>query len=384
MNSNNIKLMKHLNIRIVLVLFVTITSVKVFSQVVIENEDGIGIKYELSDDGASVVNVSSIPSSIATGECFELNIPESVTYNGKIYSVYRISLSKILNSQDPAYYISKLYIPQSIKQISGNRFQERLKTLIFENISKISYRASSIFSSCKLENVIVKHINGPDDYSYRFGTSYMSNQSDIYSENTYKHANLFVPVGTWADFAYTTNRIPGWGNFIHIHEMAMETEELSESRAYTLLDTKSFNYYVYDVANNRITLRGSHSNIEESNPNNSWQVIKKDDGIALYNIGAKRYIALTAKGEIELSTLPTILPLENDNNGIVIGGTQFGFVLNENVSIDQSVNAIEEDFSDKPYVKKIFNLSGQSQNSPQKGINIVRMSNGKIKKVLAR
>lgn len=78
------------------------------------------------------------------------------------------------------------------------------------------------------------------------------------------------------------------------------------------------------------------------------------------------------------------MPLENDNNGIVIGGTQFGFVLNENVSIDQSVNAIEEDFSDKPYVKKIFNLSGQSQNSPQKGINIVRMSNGKIKKVLAR
>lgn len=94
MNSNNIKLMKHLNIRIMLVLFVTITSLKVSSKVVIENEDGIGIEYDLSDDGASVINISSTPSSIATGECFELNIPESVTYNGKIYSVYRIDLYK--------------------------------------------------------------------------------------------------------------------------------------------------------------------------------------------------------------------------------------------------------------------------------------------------
>lgn len=384
MNSNNIKLMKHLNIRIVLVLFVTITSVKVFSQVVIENEDGIGIKYELSDDGASVVNVSSIPSSIATGECFELNIPESVTYNGKIYSVYRISLSKILNSQDPAYYISKLYIPQSIKQISGNRFQERLKTLIFENISKISYRASSIFSSCKLENVIVKHINDPDDYSYRFGTSYMSNQSDIYSENTYKHANLFVPVGTWADFAYTTNRIPGWSNFIHIREMAMDIEELSESRAYTLLDTKSFNYYVYDVVNNRITLRGAHSNFDESSPCNSWQIVKINDGFALYNIGAKRYATLTTNGELELSIVPCILPMGNASNGITTGNLLLGFVLNENVNIDQSVTSIGKKVIYGKSTAKYYTIDGRSSDVPHKGLNIVHMNNGETKKILVK
>ncbi len=382
MNSNKIKLMKHLNIRIMLVLFVTITSVKVSSKVVIENEDGIGIEYGFSDDGAIVENISSIPSTIATGECFELYIPESVTYNGNIYSVYRISLATN-NLNYLAYYISKLYIPQSIKQISG-RFEERLKTLIFENISKINYRASYIFGSCKLEDVIVKHINDPDDYYDRFGSSYSANQTDIFSENTYKHANLFVPVGTWADFAYTTNHIPGWSNFIHIREMAMDTEGLSESIAYTLLDTKSFNYYVYDVVNNRITSRGSHSNFDESSPYNSWQIVKTDDGFALYNIGAKRYATLTSNGELGLSIVPTILPMGNTSNGITVGNLQFGFVLNENVNIDQSVTSIGKKIINENSIAKYYTIDGRSCNVPHKGLNIVRMNNGETKKILVK
>ncbi|MBQ9231563.1 MAG: hypothetical protein IJ190_10380 [Prevotella sp.] len=373
--------MKHLNIRIILVLFVTITSVKVSSKVVIENEDGIGIEYNLSDEGASVINISSIPSSIATGECFELYIPESVTYNGNIYSVYGISLAGNLNYQ--AYYISKLYIPQSIKQISG-LFRERLKTLIFENISKIFYGGSSIFYSCKLENVIVKHINDPDDYYDRFGSVYTNYQTDIFTQNTYKHANLFVPVGTWADFAYTENRIPGWSNFIHIREMAMDVEGLSESKAYALIDTKNFNYYVYDVVNNHITSRGSHSNFDESSPYNSWQIVKTDDGFALYNIGAKRYATLTTNGELDLSIVPTILPMENASNGITMGNSQFGFVLNENVNIDQSVTSIGKKVIYENSIAKYYTLDGRNSDVPHKGLNIVRMRNGETKKILVK
>ena len=386
MNSNKIKLMKHLNIRILLVFFATMTSIKVSSDTfTVENKDGIGIQYEyIYDDTGfpkcvAIVGISSLPSSIALGEYFELNIPESIIYNENEYSVTAIKMRG-----DYVFFISKLYIPQSIKQISGNRFQERLKTLIFENISEISYRASSIFSSCKLENVIVKHINDPDDYYYRFGTSYTSNQSDIYSENTYKHANLFVPVGTWADFAYTTNRIPGWGNFIHIREMAMETEELSESRAYTLLDTKSFNYYVYDVVNNRITSRGSHSNFDESNPNNSWQIIKIDNSFALYNIGAKRYATFTTNGELELSIVPSILPMEDASNGIAVGNSQFGFVLNENVNIDQSVTSIGKKVIKEKSIAKYYTIDGLNSDVPHKGLNIVRMNNGETKKILVK
>lgn len=382
MNSNNNnKIMKHLNIRIMLAIVATMTSVKV-SSFTVENKDGIGIEYDYNGDGngVEIVGISSLPSSIALGEYYELNIPESIIYNENEYSVIKMRIN-VKNVGDAVSFISKMYIPQSIKSISG-RFPESLKTLIFENISDITYTTSYMFWSCKLENVIVKHLS---DDSYReFGGPYSSNQTDVYSENTYKHANLFVPVGTWADFAYTTNIIPGWSNFIHIREMSMDTEELSESRAYTLLDTKNFNYYVYDVVNNRITLRGSHSNFDESSPYNCWQIIKIDNGFALYNIGAKRYATLTTNGELELSIVPSIMPMENASNGITVGNSQFGFVLNENVSIDQSVTSIGKRVIYENSIVKYYTIDGRSSDIPHKGLNIIRMNNGETKKILVK
>lgn len=361
-----------------LVIVVTMTSLKVSSTVTVENEDGIGIEYEFFDDGVSVYDISSLPSSIAEDDFFTLNIPESIIVDGKTYAVTRINWRRN-STLTFRIRVSKLYIPQSIKIISSG-FSDYLKTVIFENISGISYRSSYIFSNSHLENVIIKHIN--DDN--RFGTAYTGYISDIFSENSYKHAILYVPVGTWSDFAYTNNKIPGWSNFIHIREMTMETEGLSEAKAYTMLDTKTFSYLVYDVINNSITSRGGHSNLDESSPNNSWQIIKNGNSVSLYNIGAKRFIAISSNGEMSLSTVPIVLPMTNTSNGIVIGNTQYGFVLNENVSIDQNVTSIEQQPFETAIINHYYNLNGQETSQPHKGINIMKMSNGKTKKVLVK
>lgn len=369
--------MKHLNIKLILTLLFSFVCINVFS-IEVENEDGIVISYWTNSTGLTVQSIVSLPPTI-TSDDYELKIPESITYNGNVIPVTNIDIIE----SELKYRMSKLYIPKSIKGISGT-FSENLKNIIFENISGIVYNVSSIFSHCKLENVVVNHFD--KDAYHRFGTPYTSGQYDIFSENTYKQANLFVPVGTWADFAYTTTRIPGWSNFVHIREMAMNTQELSESRAYTLLDTKKFGFYVYDAVNNRITLRGTHANIDESNPNNSWQIIKNSNNYYLYNIGAKRYATISSNGVIYLSTVPIALAIKNDKYGITIGNgeNKYAFLLNDNISIDYNVTAIEDNISNEFYTKKIFNLNGLSLKSPQKGINIINTKNGKTKKVIVK
>lgn len=361
-----------------LVIVVTMTSLKVSSTVTVENEDGIGIEYYIYDTGeAYMYDITSLPSSIAEDDYFTLNIPESIIVDGKTFAVTRIDLNQ-KNVSPLVSRISKLYIPKSIKEIRGY-FQTNLQSVIFENISGIEYSGLG-FSYCRLENVIVKHISY--DYRNQFGRSLSS--QNIFRENTYKHAILYVPVGTWSDFAYAENKIPGWSNFIHIREMTMETEGLSEAKAYTMLDTKTFSYLVYDVINNSITSRGGHSNLDESSPNNSWQIIKNGNSVSLYNIGAKRFIAISSNGEMSLSTVPIVLPMTNTSNGIVIGNTQYGFVLNENVSIDQNVTSIEQQPFETAIINHYYNLNGQETSQPHKGINIMKMSNGKTKKVLVK
>lgn len=386
--------MKHLNIRICLVIITVMTSVGVSSskvvqneddfedqvfEVVVENRDGIGINYNCYKDKyiAYVKTISSLPSSIAENEYFELNIPESFSFNGNEYSV--IGIQGIGSGYGS--FISKIYIPLSIKDILC-KFGSNLNTIIFENIN-LNFHDS--FYYCKLQNVIIKNLDD-EGVSGRFG-KWDYNSEGFFNENALRHATLYVPSGTWSEFAYrtlTTGAYPGWSNFIHIREMAMETEELSESRAYTLLDTKSFNYYVYDVVNNRITSRGSHSNFDESNPNNSWQIIKIDNSFALYNIGAKRYATFTTNGELELSIVPSILPMEDASNGIAVGNSQFGFVLNENVNIDQSVTSIGKKVIKEKSIAKYYTIDGRNSDVPHKGLNIVRMNNGETKKILVK
>jgi len=56
--------------------------------------------------------------------------------------------------------------------------------------------------------------------------------SGISSTYTYNHATLYVPEGSYWDYAYTA----GWGEFIHMKEMAMTDETLASSKAYMIAD----------------------------------------------------------------------------------------------------------------------------------------------------
>ena len=73
---------------------------------------------------------------------------------------------------------------------------------------------------------------------------------NAFSDRTYQHAMLYIPEGTCGKAVYDGD----WYQFNNIRETAMKAESLSPSRAYTLMDTKTFGYAVYDAASDEVKM----------------------------------------------------------------------------------------------------------------------------------
>ena len=203
-----------------------------------------------------------------------------------------------------------------------------------------------------------------------------------FSVPTYQHAVLYVPAGQRWDVIYGGN---GWFQFNNIREIVMDSRELTSDKAYMLMNTKTCNYTVYDVVNSRLTRVKSLYDMEEDNPANSWQIVKRNDKNYLYNIGARKYAFISANGEFALSSDPVHINIQENENGIIIGGNleqSWAFVLNEKVQADANVTGIAGLGIDNGEIKEYFNVDGQHLTKPQKGVNIIRTSDGKTKKVI--
>ncbi len=117
----------------------------------------------------------------------------------------------------------------------------------------------------------------------------------------------------------------------------MAEEQLSMLQAYTLMDASTFAYSVYDPVNNCIGTIASVSGIDENNPNHSWQVIEADGSRYLYNVGAKKFVVVSANDSFALTDTPTSINMENGENGIIIGAQttkQWALVNNERLSAE--------------------------------------------------
>ena len=225
-----------------------------------------------------------------------LNIPVTVTLGGMDFHVTNIADSAFIGCE----HLVSVRIPESITHIG-----------------------KEAFTGCLLQNVFT-------------GNTDIQLEANSFSQATYNHSMLYVPVGKWFDAVFYGDL---W-RFINIREAATKTEELSFEQAYTLMDAKDFCYVVYDVVNDAVKTQNTFYQIEESSPNNSWQFVKLNGKYGLYNIGAKRYALFNPDGKISLSNTPVPLDLTNGKNGIVIGSevtTSWNLVLNDKVSIDLNV-----------------------------------------------
>lgn len=125
--------------------------------------------------------------------------------------------------------------------------------------------------------------------------------------------------------------------------------------------------------------------MDDQDLNNNWQLVKQNGNSYLYNMGAKKYVSFNADGQLVLSTNAVPVTLKEGDNGIVIGEDskhQWGFVKNSNLG---DVTAIELQFStDRSTQGVYYSVDGKRITTPQRGLNIVKTGDGRVKKIFIK
>lgn len=192
-------------------------------------------------------------------------------------------------------------------------------------------------------------------------------------------------MGAWDAYAYDN----AWYKFINIRETATTQEETTSTNAYTLMDTKSFSYAVYDPVNGNIRMVSSVT-VDESDPNHCWQTITVDGQQYLYNLGAKKFAVPSTDGSsFTLSGGIGNVTITDGENGLIINGhseAQWAMVLDDRMGTDseleETITAVKGIGNTSHSIRDIYDLSGRQQTKSAKGINIIRFSDGSTKKVL--
>ena len=294
-------------------------------------------------------------------EITALNVPESVTDIGN----YTFSGCRGLTS---------VTIPEGVKSIGNYAFSDCGGLTTVSIPSSMTSIGTSAFNGCKLRNVLIKCATPPMGPGLAF------------SEQTFFHTTLYIPTGSWDAYAYDNN----WYRFINIREIATTEEQVSMQRTYTLMDANTFTYSVFDPVNNCVGTINSVSGIDENNPNHCWQVIEAEGSRYLYNVGAKKFVVVSANGSYALSDVATSIDIEDGEDGLIIGAQknkQWALVCNERMNAEQAVidgiGSLTATLSNG--VETICDLQGrQINNQLSKGVNIIRYSNGMTRKVLMK
>ncbi|MBQ0021968.1 MAG: leucine-rich repeat domain-containing protein [Prevotellaceae bacterium] len=332
-------------------------------------ESVTSIGDEAFDRCSSLTSVN-IPSSVKSigaytfGHCSSLSsiaIPESVTSIGQ-YAFYDCSS------------LTSIVIPESVTSIGNNAFEgcSGLSSIVIpESVTRIRYGA---FAGVKLKSVIVKCRKVP------------STVAEAFSNPTYYHAPLYVRAELYDDYAFND----GWCYFINIKKYVDNADNLESSKAYFLMNEANIRYIVYDSVNDKITTRESVADVDEENLNDNWTVVKMDGKQYLYNMGAKKFAKRDAS-EIGFSLVEDL----TDMNGAAMRKTaavsacaNILFIENGSLSADEAakdiVTGIELVNAERGNEASIHSISGVKQPSLSHGINIIRMGDGSVKKVLVK
>ena len=263
--------------------------------------------------------------------------------------------------------LTSITILDGVTSIGSNAFKNCSGLTSITIPGSVTSIGTSAFASCKLRSVLVKCTIPPI-------TTVANNKVyySVFSTQTYQHAMLYVPTAKWEDYAFSDYE---WCYFNNIRETTLTEEQVSEQQAYTLMDAGTFAYSVYDPVNDCIGTINSAGNIDENNPNHSWQMIEVDGAHFLYNIGAKKYVKRNGT-HLELTDVPEPIDVENGENGLILEAQtaqQWALVGNEHMNVAQSaidevtgINYLNAADNNSP----IYNLAGQRLSKMRKGINI--------------
>ena len=306
-------------------------------------------------------SLTSIGSDVFSGTAWYDNQPNGLIYFGKFAYKYKGNMPETETS---------IVIKEGTQIICGSAFEDCTGLTSVTIPNSVTSIGNYAFY-CKLRNVLVKSTTPP----------MIEYQDEVFSDQTLAHGILYVPEGSWDAYAFDDS----WYAFDDIREVTIEEEQLSAKQAYALMDAGTFAYSVYDPINERIS---TISRIDENNPNHCWQVIEVDGERYLYNLGAKKFAAQSGNA-MSLTDSAKPIGMGNGKDGIVLGeqqDRQWAFVKNEYMNaednIADAVDAIEATADNKQ--ESCFDLQGRQQNKPQKGMNIIRYSNGSTRKVLMK
>ena len=306
-------------------------------------------------------SVTSIGGDAFTGTAWYDNQPNGLIYVGKVAYKYKGNVPETETS---------IVIKEGTQIICGSAFEDCTGLTSVTIPNSVTSIGNYAFY-CKLRNVHVKSTTPP----------MIEYQDEVFSDQTLAHGILYVPEGSWDAYAFDDS----WYAFDDIREVTIEEEQLSAKQAYALMDAGTFAYSVYDPINERIS---TISRIDENNPNHCWQVIEVDGERYLYNLGAKKFAAQSGNA-MSLTDSAKPIGMGNGKDGIVLGeqqDRQWAFVKNEYMNaednIADAVDAIEATADNKQ--ESCFDLQGRQQNKPQKGMNIIRYSDGSTRKVLVK
>ena len=300
-----------------------------------------------------------------------MSLEEIVVESGNSIYDSRENCNAIIQSADNKLIVGcKItVIPNSVTSIGRGAFSGHSEITSITLANNITAIEANAFIDCELKSV------------FALCTS-LKFVEDAFSKATINHAVLYVPEGKRWEAIYHG----GWYRFVNIRETAIDANNLV-GKAYSLMNAETCGFQVYDPVNNKVKVISDFHNVDESIANNGWQIVIQDGKSYLYNIGAKKYATLLNSGEWSLSNDPVPLNMKSDEYGkITINGqkTSWYFVLNERLSPSDEINAIEA-ITDEVNVTPIYyTADGKRIEQPRKGLNILRMSNGKTKKVVIR
>ena len=281
--------------------------------------------------------------------------------------------------------LTSVEIPNSVISIGNSAFRGCSGLTSIEIPNSVTSIGEEAFSGCSgLTNLVLESaVNSIDAKAFvdsPLRTIVSRSISPIKSETpfsnyTYIHAPLYVPEGAYWNYAYAE----GWGDFIHIKEMATEVSSLQSRKAYMIADTKGCNYKVYDAEKDALkTVEYTHA-LDEESEGCCWTVMKENGNTYLYNLGAKKFGVVGNDGAITLSETPVNVTISENEDGLSINGANCMFVLNKNIEVDVTgINDVLQNGVNTKNVQ-IHTLDGRSQQHLTRGINIV---NGK--KVLVK
>ena len=132
---------------------------------------------------------------------------------------------------------------------------EEVKDLVIPN--SVESIGGGAFYGCELQTIVCKAIKPADVGS-------------ISRISMYNHTQVYVPEGAYWDYAFY-----GWGSFVRIKEMAMDTEGLESIKSYMIADATGRNFSVYDSAKgDLVNIAYTHA-LDEESEGTCWAVLKE-------------------------------------------------------------------------------------------------------------